>query len=210
MIPAPLIAETLVVDFESTPLGEAPVGFITSVTGEGPAGRWIVQDDPEAPSGARVLAQTSADPRTAQFPLAIYSDFSAADVDLSVRFRPISGKTDQAAGLVWRYLDENNYYVVRANALEGNVVLYKVHDGERADLPLVGQGRTYGAQAAVPADTWSVLGLQAKGDRFTVSLNGAERFEVQDRTFEQAGRVGLWTKADSVSGFDDLTITTFP
>ena len=104
-------------------------------------------------------------------------------MDLSVKFKPISGATDQAAGLVWRYLDERNYYIVRANALEGNVVLYKVEDGERTDLPLLGQGRTYGADAAVPANAWGALAVRAQGDRFTVSLNGAELFEVEDETF---------------------------
>ena len=118
----------------------------------------------------------------------------------------MSGPVDQAAGLVWRYRDEDNYYIARANALEGNVG-YKVENGERTDLPLAGQGRTYGMDAEVPLNEWSTLGLRMTGDRFTVSLNGNDLFEVEDQTFTEPGRVGLWTKADSVTAFDDLTIT---
>lgn len=206
----PIAAETLVVNFDTMPPAQPPAGFNTAVTGEGAEGRWIVQQDADAPSGTQVLAQTSDQPRRAQFPLAVYDDFSATDVTLSVQFKPISGATDQAAGLVWRYTDENNYYIVRANALEGNVVLYKVEDGERTDLPLVGHGLTYGTEAPVTAGEWSTLAVSAEGDRFTVSLNGAELFEVQDQTFVEAGMVGLWTKADSVTAFDDLTFATLP
>ena len=155
-------AETVVADFDLMPPDQPPAGFSTAVTGEGPAGRWLVRPDAEAPSGTQVLAQTSDEPRRAQFPLAIYDGLSAADVELSVKFKPISGATDQAAGLVWRYLDERNYYIVRANALEGNVVLYKVEDGERTDLPLLGQGRTYGADAAVPANAWGTLAVRVR------------------------------------------------
>ncbi len=207
---SPVAAETLVLDFEMMPVGQPPSGFMTATTGEGPKGQWVVQQNDEAPSGTQVLAQVSEEPLRPQFPLAVYNDVSAADVDLSVEFKPISGVIDQAAGLVWRYQDEYNYYIVRANALEGNVVLYKVEDGERTDLPLAGQGRTYGTEAAVPANAWSTLAVSVRGDRFAVSLNGMELFEVEDQIFTDAGKVGLWTKADSATAFDDLTITTSP
>jgi hypothetical protein len=118
----------------------------------------------------------------------------------------VSGRVDQAAGLVWRYQDSNNYYIVRANALEGNVVLYKVENGKRTDLPLKGSGRTYGKKADVSKDRWSQLGVTVRGNTFTVSLNGQGLYEVEDTTFAGAGRVGVWTKADSVTYFDDLTI----
>jgi hypothetical protein len=152
------------------------------------------------------LAQTDADSTSYRFPLAVFNDITASDVDISVRFRPVTGRVDQAAGLVWRYRDANNYYIVRANALEGNVVLYKVENGKRSDLPLKGSGRTYGKKAQVPKNTWSVLGLTVRGSSFTVSLNGQGLFEVEDTTFTGAGKAGLWTKADSVTYFDDLTI----
>ena len=165
-----------------------------------------MKKDEASPDRGNVLAQTDADRTSYRFPLAVYNDVTAKDVDLSVRFRPVSGRGDQGAGLVWRYQDANNYYVVRANALEGNVVLYKVEKGKRIDLPLKGSGRTYGKKADVPKDKWSVLGLTARGNTFTVSLSGQGLYEVDDTTFAGAGKVGLWTKADSVIYFDDLTI----
>ena len=198
-------AQTTLLDFEQMPLGE-PAGFTTAVTGGGAGGLWEIQEDPEAPSGSKVITQVSGAPGKNQFPLAIYEDVSAADLDLSVRFKPISGATDQAAGLVWRYRDENNYYIARANALEGNVVLYKVENGERTDLPLVAQGRTYGVDAEVAVGAWSTLSVRVEGDLMTVYLNDTELFNVQDSTFGEAGKVGLWTKADSVTAFDDLSI----
>jgi hypothetical protein len=129
-------------------------------------------------------------------------------VDLSVRFKPISGRVDQAAGLVWRYQNQDNYYIVRANALEDNVVLYKVQGGKRTDLPLTGEGRTYGKKSDVPSGQWSTLRVVAIGPVFEVYLNGTKLYEVDDTTFAQPGKVGIWTKADSVTQFDDLTVVT--
>ena len=112
---------------------------------------------------------------------------------------------DQAAGLVWRYRDGDNYYVVRANALEGNVVLYKVEGGKRSDLKPTDAGLfAYGVKAKVPRESWSELRVSARGSRFAVSLNGVHLFDVEDTTFPNAGKVGVWTKADSVTAFDDL------
>ena len=169
----------------------------------GAPGRWIVQEE----GGNRYLAQLDADSTRTRFPVAVLSDVNAADVDLSVRFRPVSGRVDQAAGLVWRYQNEDNYYIVRANALEDNVVLYKVQNGDRTDLPVKGEGRTYGKPTEVPANQWSTLRAVATGARFEVYFNGRKLYEVQDTTFAQAGRVGVWTKADSVTHFDDITVT---
>ncbi|HKH43320.1 MAG TPA: hypothetical protein VKM72_01505, partial [Thermoanaerobaculia bacterium] len=106
----------------------------------------------------------------------------------------------------WRYRDPGHYYLVRANALENNVVLYKVEKGKRTDLPVKGAGRTYGVKQKVPGKAWSELRVTARGSLFTVSFNGKQIFQVEDSTFQEAGRVGLWTKADSVTEFDDLRI----
>jgi hypothetical protein len=154
-----------------------------------------------------VLAQTSTDKTNYRFPLAISDEASFRDLDLSVRFKPISGRVDQAAGLVWRLKDANNYYIVRANALEGNVVLYKVQNGKRTDLPLKNEGRTYGKKTSVPSGQWSELRVVVTGNLFEVSLNGQKLYEVEDNTFTEAGKVGLWTKADSMTYFDDLRVT---
>jgi hypothetical protein len=144
----------------------------------------------------------------ARFPVAVVRDISAADVDLSVRFKPISGRVDRAAGLVWRFQNEDNYYIVRANALENNVVVYKVESGKRTDLPVKGEGRTYGRKAEVPSGQWSTLRVVANGRLFEVYFNGTRLYDVEDATFTQGGKVGVWTKADSVTHFDDLTVVT--
>jgi len=159
-----------------------------------------------APSGRQALSQSSTDRTSGRFPLAVYEGFTGRDVDVSVRFKPVSGEVDQAAGLVWRYRDPGNYYIVRANALENNVVLYKVENGKRTDLPVKGAGRTYGVKQKVPGKSWSELRVTARGNLFTVSFDGKQIFQVEDSTFPDAGKVGLWTKADSVTEFDDLRI----
>jgi hypothetical protein len=193
------------VDFSDDTVGQSPTGFEFGHTAKvGAPGKWVIQA--EGPN--KYLAQTDPDSTRSRFPVAVISDVSAADVDLSVRFRPVSGRVDQAAGLVWRYRDQDNYYIVRANALEDNVVLYKVENGTRTDLPVRGEGRTYGKKAEVPSRQWSTLRVVAHGRLFEIHFNGVKLYEVEDATFSQPGKVGVWTKADSVTQFDDLTVVT--
>lgn len=193
------------IDFSDDAVGQPPKGFEFGYTAKaGAPGKWIV----EAEGANKYLAQVDADNTRARFPVAVVSDISAADLDLSVRFRPIAGRVDQAAGLVWRYRDQDNYYIVRANALEDNVVLYKVESGKRTDLPVKGEGRTYGKKTEVPAKQWSTLRVVANGRLFEVYFNGTKLYDVEDTTFTQPGKVGVWTKADSVTQFDDLMIVT--
>jgi Domain of Unknown Function (DUF1080) len=196
---------TLKVEFSDDTVGQAPKGFEFGHTAKvGAPGKWVVQ----AEGSNKCIAQVDPDNTRSRFPVAVLSDVSAADVDLSARFRPVSGHVDQAAGLVWRFQNEDNYYIVRANALENNVVLYKVEKGKRTDLPVKGEGRTYGKKAHVPSGQWSTLRVVAAGPRFEVFFNGGKLYEVEDATFTQPGKVGLWTKADSVTQFDDVTIVT--
>ena len=198
-------AATRTVDFTHDLVEQPPKGFEFGLTANsGRPGTWIVQADGDN----KVLAQADADATRSRFPVAVLSDVSAADVDVSVRFKPISGTVDQAGGLVWRYQDADNYYIVRGNALEGNVVLYKVEAGKRTDLPLKGEGRTYGKKSDVPAARWSTLRVVANGPLFEVYFNGAKLYEVEDGTFTGPGKVGVWTKADSITQFDDLTVVT--
>jgi 3-keto-disaccharide hydrolase len=193
------------VDFSDDAVGQPPKGFEFGLTAKaGAPGKWVVQ----AEGTNKYLAQVDADSTRSRFPVAVVADVTAADVDLSVRFKPVSGRVDQAAGLVWRFQNEDNYYIVRANALENNVVLYKVENGKRTDLPLKGEGRTYGKKTQVPSGQWSSLRVVAAGPRFDVFFNGSKLYEVEDTTFTQPGKVGLWTKADSVTQFDDVTIVT--
>jgi hypothetical protein len=164
-----------------------------------------VLEDATAPSRPNVLAQTDDDATSYRFPVCVLDGVTGKDVELSVRFKPVKGSGDQAAGLVWRYRDKDNYYIARANALEDNVVLYKVENGKRSDLKPTGAGVfAYGKKARVPSGQWGLLKVVARGSRFEVLLGSEKLFEVEDATFSAPGRVGVWTKADSATWFDDL------
>jgi hypothetical protein len=162
--------------------------------------KWTVLEDATAPAGPKVLAQTSTDGTDHHFPLAIFAAPVAADLAVTVKFKPVAGEVDRAAGIALRLRDPNNYYVVRANALEDNVRLYRVAAGQRTQFA--------GVNAKVPTGTWQELGLQVRGSRFEVFFGGKSLFTATDATFAGAGRVALWTKADSVTHFDDLQIQT--
>ena len=201
-------ADTQSVNFDEGKPGEAPKGMTCNLTAKGRAGVWTLREEKDAPSRPLVLTQTDADRTSYRFPHCVLDGIVLKDLTLSVRFKPISGRVDQAAGLIFRYRDPDNYYVVRANALEGNVVLYKVEKGKRTDLKPVGAGfMAYGKKAKVPSGVWSELRVVVKGNAFDVALNGEALFRVQDTTFADAGRVGVWTKADSVTYFDDLKVS---
>ena len=206
LVTAAVSAQTTTIDFSNEKLGEAPSGFSTALTGRGRPGKWVVMKDPASPNQGNVLAQTDADRTDYRFPVCVYDGLSAKDVDVTAKFKPVSGRGDQGAGIVWRYLNKDNYYIVRANALEGNVVLYKVENGKRTDLPLVGKGRTYGMKEKVPSGVWGTLRVVARGNHFEVYHNEKKLYDVEDETFKDAGKIGLWTKADSVIYFDDLQV----
>lgn len=208
LISSMAFTESVRIQFDQDKANEQPKGFATSLTGKGKPGKWAVIADASAPSKPNVLAQLDPDSISYRFPVCVYDQIQAQDVQISVRIKPVSGSEDQAAGIVWRYKDANNYYIVRANALEDNVVLYKVQNGKRTDLPLKGVGRTYGKKTEVPSGQWSTFSVKATGNLFEVSFNGQTLFEVEDTTFPGAGKIGLWTKADSVTYFDDLLIET--
>ncbi|MBZ5698818.1 MAG: DUF1080 domain-containing protein [Acidobacteriia bacterium] len=198
------------VNFGSDTPGTVPKGWSVNMTHQGGAPKWEVVADKTAPSKkAYVVAQTSKSPDDNRFPLLIYDNSNLKDGEMSVAFKPISGKVDQGAGVVWRYRDPDNYYVARANALEDNVVLYKVEKSQRIPLPPVGQpSNTYGTAHRVPTGVWSTLRVTFKGSLFTVYVNGDKIFDVDDKTFTDAGKVGLWTKSDSVIYFDNFAFVT--
>jgi hypothetical protein len=194
-----------VVNFDSSEPKQVPRGWSVAMTGQAAPPKWEIVRDESAPSSPYVLAQVSTDRTSGRFPLAIYEDSRLKDGEVEVRFKPIAGERDRAAGIVWRFRDENNYYIVRANALENNVVLYKVENGKRSSLAPKGQPPdTYGVKHTVPSSKWSSLSVTFDGPLFTVAFDGKELFEVEDGTFTEAGRIGLWTKADSVTHFDDF------
>jgi hypothetical protein len=194
---APLLAQTKVSFDDSATL---PVGWASGVTGDGDA-KWEIVPSADAVSGRNVLKQSGE----ATFCWAVKADAMVKDGFVEAKFKPVNGKEDQAGGVIFRFQNANNYYVVRGNALEGNVVLYKTVNGKRSSLPVKGRMFGYGVDAVIAKNKWNALRVEFAGALFSVSLNGAKLFEVEDETFTDAGGVGLWTKADSVTLFDDFT-----
>jgi hypothetical protein len=182
--------EPLTLSFEKDELGKMPAGWTS------PLGKWVVE---EAKEGGKVLAQTSPDAAKSEYPLCILDKPEVKDATVSIRMKPVEGKVDRAGGIIFRVKDKDNYYMVRANALEDNVRLYKIVKGERKQFA--------GESITVKARTWHTLKIEFKGKHFKVWFNDKLAFEADDDHFQEAGRVGLWTKADSVTQFDDVTIT---
>jgi hypothetical protein len=182
-------------------VGTAPDGFKFARTGQGGPAQWAVVAD-ETATGGRAIEQKSTDRTDYRFPLAIHEASSAANLDAVIRFKAVAGKVDQAGGIAIRVRDADNYYVVRANALEDNVRFYRVVDGRREQLE--------GANVKVTSNEWHTLGLRAEGERFTVTYDGKTLYSATDKTFASAGKIALWTKADSVTRFDQIRITALP
>jgi glycosyl hydrolase family 59 (putative galactocerebrosidase) len=191
----------LAIDFEKFAVGAMPAGFTSHLTGQGTAGKWEIREDSSAPGGPKVLAQTSTDNTDYRFPVLVYDAFTAKDVEVSVACKAVAGKVDQACGLVARFADKGNYYIARANALENNVRLYHVVAGRRVQFA--------GVNHAVSSGQWHTLALEIKGAHFRVSFDGKVLFEADDKTFAGAGKVGVWTKADSVTHFDNFAAVSF-
>jgi hypothetical protein len=195
-----------VIRFDRSPEGTLPSGWTVAMTHAGGAPKWEIVRDDSAPHPPLVLAQVSRDPTAGRFPLVIWDRVSLRNGDVSVAFKPVEGGIDRAAGIVWRYKDQNNYYIARANALENNVVFYKVENGTRLSIAPKGlPSRAYGVKHEVPSGRWSILRVVFKDNLFTVFMNGERLFDAEDQTFTEAGKVGLWTKADSLTYFADFT-----
>lgn len=185
-------------DFDGDTAGTLPVGFTAARTGGNRDGNWVVHVESDAPSKPNVVAQTDIDPSDGRFALLYANEPVLTDASVSVRCKPVSGSVDRACGLVCRLKDANNYYLARANALENNVRLYVVQDGKRKQLASW-SGR-------VTSGEWHKLSLICHADLFTVSFDGQKAITQLDKTFADAGKIGLWTKSDSVTYFDDLTV----
>jgi hypothetical protein len=184
------LAETVNFD-EATP-GAAPPGWTATKTGKGEA-KWTIEKDDTAPSKPNVLKQSGE----ATYPVCLKNGTSLKDGFVEVKFKPVAGKEDQAGGLVWRARDSDNYYIARANALEDNVTIYHTIKGKRTE-----KKRT---TTKVASNQWHTLRVDFSGDHFTVTFDGKKAIEWDDQTFTEAGMVGVWTKADSVTLFDDFT-----
>ena len=179
------------VNFDADVAGEMPKGWRGGVTGRG-APQWAVQRDATAPSPPHVLKQSGS----GDFPWCVRSDASLADGFVEVKFKPVSGREDQAGGVVWRWKDGNNYYVARANALEDNVSLYYTENGSRKTIKYV--------NAPVAKNAWHTLRAEFRASRIRIVLDGKAYIEAEDSHIAGAGAVGVWTKADSVTLFDDF------
>jgi hypothetical protein len=189
--------QKIVLDFARDSAGSAPSGWTSYATGGGPAGNWVVKLMEDAPGAKQAVVQMDADSTDTRFPVLIRDQGDYADLDLMVRGKAISGKVDQGIGLVFRFRDPKSYYVLRANALENNVNLYRMVNGRRLQIT--------GARATVTSGQWHTLHVKARGNSITCSFDGKQLISTTDNTYS-TGKVGLWTKADSVIAFDDLTI----
>jgi hypothetical protein len=178
-------------------VGKVPAGWKADKTGKGEGSVWKVVDDNTAPSKSGLaLAQTAEGPG-AFFNLCVAQDTSFKDVQVSVAFKAVKGKLDQGGGVVWRLQDGDNYYVARMNPLEDNFRVYKVIDGKRIQLGTR-------EDLKVPAGEWHTIQVTMKGDRIECSLDGKKYLEASDDAIGKAGRVGLWTKADAQTHFDQF------
>ena len=192
--------EIRTIRFQTDAVGAVPGGWTSTCTGSGEP-RWTVEQEATAPSKSKVVKQSGQ----GKFPLLLLKNLAVRDGFIRAKFKALAGSQDQAAGLVWRARDASDYYVVRANALEDNVVLYKTVAGVRSPIDIVGRKGGYGVDVSVPANEWLDLGVAFHGRRFKVTYAGRPIFEVEDSTFGEAGMLGLWTKADSVTLFDEVT-----
>jgi hypothetical protein len=187
--PAPGRAET-VAFATSKGLGD----FEFAATGSGPPGEWSVVRN----EAVQALAQTGTDATDDRFPLAIYRPFSGRNVYVSIRFMPVAGTIDQAGGVIARFTPAGDYYLARANALENNVRFYRVVAGKRQMIA--------GMDANVTSRAWHTLGIAVRDDRFIILFDGRELFGATDAALPGPGRIGLWTKADSVTWFESINI----
>lgn len=200
-----LAAPRQVVNFDAGPSGGVPAGWTLVSTPRQPEARWEIRKDQSAPTPPYILAQVSASPEANRFPLAILETMSLRDGEVSVRMKPVSGQTEQAAGLVFRYRDPQNFYLARVNALENDIAIYKVVNGRYFALhPRGGPTGARGVHRVIPRHVWSIFKVSAKGQRFAVFINHRRILEADDATFNTPGKVGLWTRGDSVVYFDDF------
>ncbi len=179
--------------------GQLPAKFHSAKTGGGTQEKWTVTADPTAPSKPNVATQTSNDQADYRFPLLIADEGSFQNLDLSEGFKAVSGSVDRAGGMAFRLKDPNDNCIVRANALENNYPLYRVVNGRRSQFA--------GADFKVTSGDWHKLRVEAMGNKISCYHDGRKKIEATDETFKDAGKVGLWTNADSRTSFDDLKVT---
>jgi hypothetical protein len=188
---ASTVALANVARFDQDKAGELPKGWKSGVTGKGDP-KWQVVKDDSASSKPNVLMQSGS----GDFPWCVKSDVSLSDGFVETQFKPISGEDDEAGGLMWRWKDGENYYVARGNALENNVSVYYTEKGKRKTIKYV--------DAPVKKNDWNKLRVEFSGKHIRILLNGKNYIELDDDHIQGPGAVGVWTKADSVTAFDNF------
>jgi hypothetical protein len=185
--------------FEDAKADKLPEAWTAHKTGEGTGSEWKVIADSAAKSGQQVMAQiSSAGPETL-FNVCVCGELDHQDVDITLSLKAVQGKVDRGGGPVWRFQDENNYYICRWNPLEDNIRLYKVIGGVRTQLAT--------ADVKVSPDDWHTIRVEHAGTHIRCYLDEKLHLDVNDAAIKQTGKVGLWTKADAVTHFDDLTVS---
>ncbi len=188
-------------NFDGDLLDRLPPKFVIGTFFDGrPAGDWKVIESPKAISSPNVLAQLRNKGGEHNYNLVLIEETNSSDLDLSVSFLPISGKADMGGGLVWRAQDDRNYYLTRANPLEQNIRVYHVVKGIRHMLKNFDQ--------IIDVKKWHTLHVITRGCQIQVLYDEQKVFDLCDQTFKE-GRIGLWTKSDAVTYFDDLRLTIF-
>lgn len=202
-----LTASGGVVNFDNAPLGKVPPGWTIPLSDTGSSSRWEIRKDASAPTQPYVLAQVANNPRNDSFSLAILNTPSVRDADVSVRLKPVSGQDGQGGGLVFRYKDDKNYYLVRADAHQGEVGIYRVENGTATPIHPQGVPPTvFSVKHHIPPNNWSILKVSVRGNRFQVYVNHRRLLQANDSSLSGAGKVGVVAVADCVTYFDDFRV----
>ena len=195
-----------IINFDHGTVGQTPPEW-TVPSIHGASSRWEIRKDSSAPASPYVLAQISTNPHQDEFSLAIFNSMSVRDGDVSVRLKPVSGHEDQGGGLVFRYRDERNYYLVRADSHDGEVTVYKMENGRCAPLrPRGAPSSVFGVKHNIQPNTWSILKVSMRGSRFQIYVNHRRLLQADDSSFSGPGKVGLATVSDSVTYFNDFRV----
>jgi len=180
--------------FDADEIGKMPAGWSNYYTGKGSLGKWEIRED----EGNKVLAQVSQKNFGYHFDVIVLDSSDYHDLEITVKFKGVKGEEDQGGGPVWRYQHADNYYIARANPLENNFRVYKVIKGNRKQLASV--------DIDIPTGEWHTIKIRMSADHIECFYNGKKYLDVTDDTFKDSGKVGLWTKADAFTYFDDLEI----
>ncbi len=197
LFPAYIVNEEVFFNFEDQQINKMPSGWSSYITGEGKPCQWKIIED----NGNKVLAQVSSHTEEYHFNVIVNDSIECQDFEFSVKFKGVSGRVDRGGGLVWRYIDKNNYYVARANPLEDNFRLYKVVNGNRIQLK--------SSHFTIESNKWYNMKVEMHGNNIKCFFDGRLKLEATETTFEKPGKVGLWTKSDAVTSFDDFSIKCF-